>query len=257
MSYLVLPIVAFGAATLSAIIGMGGGMLLLAALFCFMSHSEAIPSHAAVQLISNSTRTLAFLGHVDWRTVGRFLLGMIPGAGLGLLLLYALGQPGAAEPWLKGLVGLYILGSLVLPRAAAATHGSVWWDFPLLGLAAGTAGFTVGAVGPLIAPLFARRNFVKERLVATKALCQSLLHVAKIPGFLWLRSYDDLAGLGLVTLAMAVLVIPGTLLGKRLLRNVSESRFVLLYRLALLVAGLKVLLADGLLPLAQGSGPGG
>lgn len=224
-------------------------MLLLATMFCFMSHGEAIPSHGCVQLISNSTRTLAFLKHVDWVTVGRFLLGMVPGSLLGLGLLCWLGEPGRSEPWLKALVGVYVLGSLLLPRPSEAGGTSRWWDFSLLGLAAGTAAFTLGAVGPLIAPLFARRNFVKERLVATKALCQSLVHIAKIPGFLLVRSYENLEALGAVTLAMALLVIPGTLLGKRLLKHVSEQRFVLLYRLALLAAGLKVLLADGLYAL--------
>lgn len=238
---------------LSAIVGMGGGMLLLATMFCFMSHSEAIPSHASVQLISNSTRTFAFLRHVDWRTVGRFLLGMVPGSFLGLVLLSWLGEPRESEPWLKLLVGAYILGSLIVPRTSKGPDASTWWDFPLLGLAAGAAAFTVGAVGPLIAPLFARRDFLKERLVATKALCQAFIHTAKIPGFLYLRSYENLEALGAVTLAMAMLVVPGTLLGKRLLAQVSEHRFVSLYRLALLAAGLKVLLADGLTPLLRGA----
>jgi uncharacterized membrane protein YfcA len=250
--YIVLPIAALLTATLSAIIGMGGGMLLLATMFCFMSHAEAIPAHGAVQLVSNSTRTLAFLKHVDWRTVGRFLIGVIPGSAIGVAVLYALGEPGRSDPWLKLLVGAYILGSLLIPRSDGGRGRPTWWDFPLLGVVAGGAAFTVGAVGPLIAPLFARRNFVKERLVATKAICQSLLHIAKIPAFLALRSYDNLEALGAVTLAMALLVIPGTLLGKRLLRHVSERHFVLLYRAALLTAGLKVLLADAIYPLLRG-----
>ncbi|MFQ5805698.1 MAG: sulfite exporter TauE/SafE family protein [Phycisphaerae bacterium] len=252
MIYLVLPVVALLTATLSAIVGMGGGMLLLATMFCFVSHSEAIPSHAAVQLISNSTRTLAFLRQVDWRTVGRFLIGVVPGSFMGLFLLSWLGEPRGSEPWLKSLVGAYILGSLLAPRTTKQSSASTWWDFPVLGVAAGMAAFTVGAVGPLIAPLFVRRNFVKERLVATKALCQSFIHTAKIPGFLLLRSYENLEALGAVTLAMAVLVVPGTLLGKRVLKDVSEQRFVLFYRLALLAAGLKVLLVDGVVPLLRG-----
>jgi uncharacterized membrane protein YfcA len=219
-----------------------------------VSHGEAIPSHGAVQLVSNSTRTLASLRHVDWRTVGRFAVGAAPGLVLGLALLSWLGEPRQAEPWLKATVGVYILGSLVLPRRPKTAGASRWWDFPLMGLLAGTAAFTVGAVGPLIAPLFARRDFVKERLVATKAICQSCTHVAKIPAFLYLRSYENLAGLAGVTLAMGLLVIPGTLLGKRLLPRVSEQRFLLLYRFALLATGLKVLTMDGVVPLWRGAG---
>jgi len=200
-------------------------------------------------MVSNSTRTFAFLAHVDWNAVGKFVLGMIPGACVGLLLLFWFGEPRESEPWLKSLVGVYILGALALPSRSRMRGGANWWNFPLFGVVAGAAAFTVGAVGPLIAPLFARRGFVKERLVATKALCQSCTHIVKIPGFLLLRSYDNLGALAAITLVMAVLVVPGTLLGRRLLKGVSEQHFVVLYRLALLAVGLKVLLADGLYPL--------
>ena len=44
---------------------------------------------------------------------------------------------------------------------------------------------------------------------------------------------------------MALVVVPGTLIGKRLLRRLSARRFVILYRVVLLVAGAKVLLLDG------------
>ena len=256
MVFVVMPIVAFLTAALSAMIGMGGGTLLLAALLAFMTHGEAIPTHAAVQLVSNSTRTLAFLRHVDWSAVRRFALGLLPGSAAGIGLLVWLGEPGEAEPYLKILVGAYILLSLLIPRGKSADSqprgAARWFDFPLLGLAAGTAAFTVGAVGPLIAPLFARRNFVKERLVATKALCQSLVHVIKIPGFLLVRSYEHLGHLGLLALVLAGVAIPGTLLGKRWLKYVSERHFVWMYRAALLVAGAKVLVVDGLLKLASG-----
>jgi uncharacterized membrane protein YfcA len=254
MVYGVLAIVALLTSMLSAIIGMGGGMLLLATLFVFLSHAEAIPTHAAVQLVSNSTRTVAFLRHVDWHTLGRFCVGAVPGGVIGVLVLVLLGgrsQSQQANAWLKGLVGVYILASLLIPRPQGQVRGGNWWDFPLLGVLAGAAAFTVGAVGPLIAPLFARRAFVKERLVATKAVCQSLLHLAKIPAFLLLRSYENLAALGALSVVMALLVVPGTLLGKRLLVHVSETRFVQLYRLALLFAGLKVLVFDAALPLVR------
>jgi len=244
----VLIVAAFATALLSGLIGMGGGMLLLATLFCFLPHAEAVPTHATVQLASNSTRMLAFLRHVDWRTFGGFLLGSAPGLALGSGLLLASGPPERSEPYLKMAVGLYILVAAYLPKGRKASAAGRWWEFPLLGAVAGTAALTVGAVGPLIAPLFARRDFVKERLIATKAVCQMALHLAKIPVFLAVRSIDY-ARLGGITLVMAVVVIPGTLLGKRLLRFVSEEHFRLLYRVALTVAGAKVLVWDGVYAL--------
>lgn len=245
--YIFLPIAALLTSILSGMLGMGGGMLLLAALFsCGMPHAEVIPAHAAVQLVSNSTRTLAFWRQVDWRTVRRFLLGVLPGSVLGILVMVVLGRPEGSQPILKIIIGVYILTMAALPtRRDARVRPFTWWDFPLLGLVAGTAAFTVGAIGPLISPLFARRDFVKERLIATKAVCQVLLHLAKIPVFLALLTFDDLAALGLVTMIMAIVVVPGTLIGKRFLRRLSARGFVSLYRTALLVAGAKVLLLDG------------
>ena len=52
-----------------------------------------------------------------------------------------------------------------------------------------------------------------------------------------------LSGLALLMICM---VIPGTLIGKRLLTGVSERNFLIAYRVALSLAGLKVLLIDGI-----------
>lgn len=242
-----LGLVAFLTATISAILGMGGGIMLLAVMLCFLSHGEAVPTHAAVQICSNGTRVLAFIKNVDRVAYGRFLLGAVPGGVIGCVLLWLLGQPEESEPYLKMLIGAYILvTTLVLPylRSSAPRTGGKW-DFPLTGLAAGTAALTVGAVGPLIAPTFTRHNFVKERLIATKAVCQLSLHLVKIPAFILLRDLD-LKKLGLLTLVMAIVVIPGTLLGKRLLQHVPERYFRVGFRAALVLAGLKVLIFDGI-----------
>ena len=96
----------------------------------------------------------------------------------------------------------------------------------------------------MLAPLFAHREFVKERLIATKAACQLTTHLLKIPAFIFLRDLDipRLSGLAVVMICM---VIPGTLIGKRLLKGVSERHFIVAYRVALSLAGLKVLIIDG------------
>jgi uncharacterized protein len=249
-TYIVLAIAAIVTSAISAIIGMGGGILLLAVLLSFLPHGVAIPIHAVVQLASNSTRVLSYLPHVDWRTAGRFCCGMIPGAVVGAMLLAWAGHLGHGEPYLKIAVGLYVLAAAFLPKPARITTKAVWWDFPLVGFLVGTAALAVGAIGPLIAPLFIRRGFVKERLVATKAVCQMMTHLAKIPAFLYLGTLDTTV-LGTLGLVMVLMVIPGTIIGKRLLKSVSERLFVRLYTVALIVAGSKVLLIDGVWSLVR------
>jgi len=243
--------VTLGAAALltsmvSAVLGMAGGVMLLAVMLCFLTHGESIPTHAAVQIASNGTRVAAFLGNVDRGAFGRFLLGVVPGGSVGLVLLWSLGEPETSEPYLKTLIGLFILIATYLPRRKVGpTSASKWWDFPVMGVVAGTAALTVGAVGPLIAPMFARRGFVKDRLIATKAVCQLSTHVMKIPAFIWLRDLD-LSRLGPLALVMIVMVIPGTLIGKKFLQGISERGFTIAYKVALTAAGVKVMLYDGI-----------
>jgi uncharacterized protein len=242
---IVLAAAALITSIISAILGMAGGVLLLAVMLSFLPHAEAIPTHAATQIASNGTRVIVFIGNVDWRTFFRFCLGVIPGGAIGIYLLWATGPAEESEPYLKMLIGVYILVATFLPAPAKdRTLAMKWWDFPLLGLAAGAAALTVGAVGPMIAPLFARRNFVKERLIATKATCQMATHIIKIPAFLFVRELD-VARLGVLSLLLIAMVIPGTLIGKRILTHVPEHWFIIAYRVALTFAGLKVLIVDG------------
>ena len=245
----ILLVTALVTSVISAIIGMGGGILLLAVMFCFLDHGEAIPVHAVTQLASNSTRLIAYVEHIDWRVFRRFALGVLPGSVLGAVLLWWVGRAEASGPYLKMIVGVYVLAAPFVRQSKSASLGKgTWWDWPLLGFLAGSMALTVGAVGPFIAPLFARRAFVKERLIATKAACQVLTHFVKLPAFLILQSFDG-ASFGILMPLMVAAVIPGTLLGKRLLRYVSPKMFVVMFKIALVVAGLKVLIVDGIFKL--------
>ncbi len=252
----ILAIAAFLTAVVSAVIGMGGGVLLLAVMLSFLPHAETIPVHGAVQLTSNGTRILAYLRHVDWSYLARFVCGALPGAALGAVALGLLRgeRMAAAEPYLDCAIGIYVLVVTFAPSRAdvvpdAPRRGMM--AFVVFGFIAGVVGMTVGAIGPLIAPLFLRCGFVKERLIATKATCQACVHLLKIPAFLSIGLVDYKA-LGTLILVMSVMVIPGTLVGRRLLAYVSEALFRKLYIAALLSAGLKVLFYDGVYKLVSG-----
>ncbi len=240
-----LTLAALLTATISGIIGMGGGILLLAVMAGFMPLSQAVPLHAAVQLVSNGTRIVAFIESVDWRTVSRFVLGALPGVVIGFLILRWIGNLDRAEPYLKIIIGVYILTVTHLPKPRKEAHRPWRFDFTLLGLLVGTLGLVVGAIGPIIAPMFARRGFVKENLIATKAVCQMCTHAMKIPAFAALGQLE-ITTFSTLLVAMAAMAVVGTFLGKRLLKHVSPEVFVLLYKVALTVAGLKLLAYDGL-----------
>ncbi len=248
MVIFVLTLTAFVASAISGIVGMGGGALLLAIMLSFLSHGEAIPLHAAVQMCSNGTRMLAFRAYTEWRIVGKFAVGLLPGVVVSFALLYLLGELGTAEPYLKLLIGIYILATTFLSRTPTGRQRVRDRQWMILGFVVGVASLTVGAIGPLIAELFARQGFVKERLIATKAVCQMVSHVTKLPAFALLGTihFVDFSGL---LVCMIAAVIPGTLLGKRLLRYVSPEAFKLVYKTALVLAGTKILIVDDLLAI--------
>lgn len=251
--YIVLPLVALFTSAISAVLGGGGGILLLAVTFVFLPHKAAILLHATVQSINHTTRVLTFLPHVEWATVGRFLSGVVLGAGVGIAILDATRDSPTAEPWFKLAVGLYVVIFSLIPLPARRT-GPRWYDFPLLGVASGVAAFTVGAIGPLIGPLFARRGYAKERLVATKSACEWLLHIAKVPVFLSFQAFHDLREYALLSVLMCAVVVPGTLLGKRFLSGLSETQFLWLFRGMLVITGGKIMIWDGVRPLLIAGG---
>lgn len=249
---IILAVAALLTSIVSGILGMAGGIMLLATMLCFMSHAEAVPIHAAVQIPSNGTRALAFISSVDRRALSLFVVGVIPGGVVGAAVLWAIGPAKESEPWLKMLIGAYILfATFVLRKRKGGEkkpERSLARNFITVGFFAGSAALTVGAVGPLIAPTFARLDFVKERLIATKATCQLCTHVMKIPAFLLLRDLD-VTRLGVTAVIMMLVVIPGTLIGKRILKFVPEAGFRKAYMVALALAGTKVLVFDGLMNL--------
>lgn len=252
---IILAVAALLTSILSGIIGMGGGILMLAAMLSFLSHGETIPVHGAVQLASNGTRLLAFLNHVNWRVVGKFALGAVPGTLIGGAILWWWRKDNIepTEPYIKILIGLY-----VLVMGFARSNNNAADDQPpqkptekgffLFGCLAGTLGLTVGAIGPLIAPLFIRNRFAKQEVVATKSVCQAIIHALKIPVFL-AGGLVDYGKFGVLLVILCLMAIPGTLIGRRIHDRVDEAMFLKLYKLAMLLAGSKVLLYDGIYKL--------
>lgn len=229
---------------ISGVLGMAGGTLLLALmLICGLDPVATVPIHAAVQLSSNVTRSVAHARNIHWEPVFILAAAALPGPLLGLWLLE--GLDASAVRGVMGAVILYAVwapkwGLSSLPDRAA---------FGLAGALAGTLGVVVGAVGPLIAPFFLREGFRKEAIIGTKAVCQAILHGVKIAAFAGLypallaappqdfRFGDHLA----LILPMAAATVVGTYVGKWLLGQLTERRFVLMYKAVLSLLALRLL----------------
>ena len=208
--------VSFLTSGLTAAMGIGGGMLMLALMSYGLPIAALIPVHGAVQLGSNGGRLLIQRSHVAWGFLAVFAIGAAIGAVVGASLVIEL-----PEAWLTGILGTFIL--LItwvpmprlerLPRAGIATAG----------FATTFATMFVGATGPLNAALFSASLKERHRLVATLAALMTSQHLFKVLAF-GLAGFAFAAWLPLVG-AMIATGFAGTWVGSHLLARMPEKTF--------------------------------
>ena len=221
-----LTVVAFLAATLSGVLGMGGGVSLLGVMTTMLPAPAVVPLHGVAQLCSNFTRVLVFLPHVRWSIFGVYAGPLV----LGVWAATCLWQ-GDKLSGFKLVIGLFILFFLLWRRYKPKLRKPPLWSYAPLGVVAGFLSIFVGATGPFIAPFFLRDDFKNEEVIATKAVCQSFTHLLKLPAFFAL-GFDYGAWTALLV-ALIAAVILGTITGRQLLRWLSKERFTLLFQLLL------------------------
>lgn len=234
-AFLALTLVGFLTSILSAVVGMAGGITLLAVMLLFYDPLIAIPLHGVVQLVSNGSRTFIHRRHVRWPLIWRYAVLLVPLGFVGVEISQQL-----PPPVTKGLIGVFVLFATWTPQLLMlGTHpedSEPKRRFLLLGGAVGILNPTIGATGPLIAPFFLNLGLTRFALVGTKAGCQALGHIAKIivfgvVGFV----YTDYLPL---LIALCGSVIVGTMVGSRLLHHVNETWFVRLYKTVLTLVAL-------------------
>lgn len=224
MTLLFLGLAAFLSSIISGVFGMAGGITLLAAMTLVMPLSAIVPIHGATQLVSNFSRTVFLFAHVNTTILKNFALGIPFGGAAGYLLLSRIERP----EWFLAITAGLLIYTAFKPKKIPGIHMPNS-GFSLLGLTAGMMGCLVGATGPLLAPFFIRKDLTKESIVATKAACQILVHIVKIPVFVYLAfPYADYIE---VILVMALAVLVGTKIGTKLLGRISIEGFYLWMRI--------------------------
>ena len=114
-TFTVLTITAFLTATLSGVLGMGGGILLLAVMAGYFPPAVTIPFHGAVQLVSNVARAAISWRDIAWHILGPMVAGSILGALIGSQI--AISLPEASYQF---LMGAFILVFTWLPKFKSA-----------------------------------------------------------------------------------------------------------------------------------------
>ena len=242
----ILILSAFITSSISAVLGMGGGIILLGIMAIIIPEGyKVIALHGMVQLFSNTTRTYVFRKYVKTQLIKQFFNGALIGisfsVGIIITLIYYFDVQSANEikvEVLKPFIGLFIVWNLFLkgPKKAKIVK-----SFVPVGLVAGLSSIFVGAVGPLIAPFFLVKSFNKEHIIANKAAAQMITHLSKIPLFIYFFNMDYTAELKiLIPLILAVYV--GTSFGKKILYFIPELLFKKLFKITLFIIAIRLIL---------------
>lgn len=223
---------AFFTSALAAVMGMGGGMLLIAAMPGLLPAGAIIPVHAFTQLASNASRALFGWRSIAWEIVPAFTLGAVLGAWLGGEVYGSLDLH-----WLPALIGAIILLITWVPLPQVPGGGQV--ALAVLGFYQTGLGMIVGATGPLGASLLLRRNPDRDWLVVNSALYMSLNHALRIAAFAALGF--SFAPWWQLMLAMAAAVIAGSWLGTRMRAYIPQRNFQRLFKTLVTLLALRMI----------------
>ena len=243
---------AFITSSISAVLGMGGGIILLGIMALIIPEGYfVIALHGVVQLISNITRCFVFRRHIRSDIVYQFLPGAVLGLSLSALIILSMisffhveSAKDIKVDFLKPLIGIFILWFLFGKRHKIKTEQPSFFG---VGAISGICTVFIGATGPLIAPFFLKGKLTKENIIANKAICQAINHIGKMPIFILFFDFNYFSKMYvLVPLIIAVFV--GTNIGKQIIQFIPEIIFRALFKGALTIIAFK-LIADEVFPL--------
>ena len=203
---------------LSGILGMAGGMILMAILVSTLSVGAAMMLHGAVQAMANGSRAWFLRGHVQWRILPAYAVGAL--AVLALFIALAL-VPDANL--ILMIVGIFPWVARVVPRLSGLdiTH------LPTAcacGVVVTAAQLFAGASGPLLDVFYLNTRLNRFEVIASKAFTQAAGHILKVIYYGLVIGVTDSVPGWLYAVAIATAVL-GTRLGTRLLERVSDDRF--------------------------------
>ena len=236
--YVLIIISALATSLLSGLVGMAGGVVLMAVLVNILPVSSAMVLHGITQFTANGSRTLILRKHLMWRLLPGYILGAsVAVAGFSALLFV----PEASVVLI--LVGLFPWLARLQPKSSALNITRPASNI-ICGFSVTSAQLLAGAAGPLLDLFYLNSGLDRQTVVANKALTQTIGHLLRI--FYYGAIISVATPLpNWLFLAAAIAAVIGTRLGTWLLARWDDQRFQR-------VSG-QVILATGTICILQGS----
>mgnify|MGYP006285372013 CR=1 FL=1 len=234
MTELILGLVTFLTSTIAGVVGLGGGMILIAVLPSFLPVNAIIPVHGLTQISSNLSRAVFGYKDIQYEVIPKFLLGSLIGVGFFASILSLI-----SLKYVPLFIGFYILLSLWSRKFNDKIKK--YENYYLIGFLQSGLSVVVGATGPLTLTLLYKDYGDKNKVVATSAALMSISHILKVVVFIYFGFvFFDYIELLLVMIVGAIL---GSYVGTRLRDKVEGKRFVKILKVLLTLLVIKVIVS--------------
>jgi len=229
---ILLTLIAFGTSTITAITGIGGGMIMIAIMPGFLPASTIVPVHAMVQLFANSSRALFGWQFLRWE----FALAFIAGSIVGGLIAAGITREINLE-YTPLIIAAYILFTVWGPKLEF--KNPIRGEFVAIGLVQTGLSMMVGATGPMGQAALLGKGLQRDALVVTSALMTTFTHLIKtvlfgLLGFSFIAYWQ-------IILGMSAGVICGALLGTHIRYKIPQALFQEILKWVLTLLALRMI----------------
>ena len=230
MLYALIISSALATSVLSGLVGMAGGVVLMAILINVLPVSSAMVLHGVTQFTANGSRTLILRRFLLWQLLPGYMLGAaLAVAGFSALLFV----PDASVVLI--LVGLFPWVAKLKPKLSGLNITRPLSNV-LCGLSVTSAQLLAGAAGPLLDMFYLNSGLDRQTVVANKAMTQTIGHLLRILYYGAIISVETLLPNWLF-LAAAVTAVLGTRIGTWLLSRWDDGGFQHISGLIILCTG--------------------
>ncbi len=233
MDELVLGLISFLTSTIAGVVGLGGGLLLIAILPSFLPTNALIPVHGLSQVSSNLSR--AYFGYKDiqFQVIPKFLIGSLIGVGIFALLLNII-----SIEYIPLFIGIYILLSLWSQKFNDKIKK--YENYYLIGFFQSGLSVVVGTTGPLTMTILLKEFKDKDKVVATSAILMSITHILKVFVFIYFGFifFEYLS----IIIIMIIGSIIGSYVGTKLRDKIDGKKLILILKVLLSILAVKSIL---------------
>ena len=229
---IILGVLTFFTSTVAGVVGVGGGMLLIAILPIFLPLNAIIPVHGVTQMSSNLSRAFFGIKDVQFKVLPKFIFGSIIGVSLFAFLLSYI-----SLEYVPLFIGIYIL--LNLWSKKFSEYIKKYESYFMAGFFQTGLSIIVGATGPLTMTLLLKDYEDKDKVVATGAMLMSITHISKIFvfaifGFMFFEYIY-------MMLFMIVGAIGGSYFGTRIRNKIDGKKFINILKVILTLLALRAI----------------